>query len=143
MQSTPNITITIETTILAPIEKVWDCFTLPAHITQWNNASPDWHTPHAENDLRVAGKFLYWMEAKDGSFGFDFVGTYDEVHSHQLIAYTLGDNRKVSVHFSTKGNQTHITENFEAETMNSVDMQRGGWQAILDNFKGYVEGISF
>ena len=80
------------------------------------------------------------MEANDGSFGFDFFGTYDQVQTHQLIAYTLGDNRKVSVHFSARGNQTHITENFEPENMNPVDMQRGGWQAILDNFKGYVKG---
>ena len=143
MQQEFKITITIETTISAPIEKVWACFTLPEHITQWNNASPEWHTPHAENDLQVGCKFLYRMEAKDGSFGFDFWGTYDEIQTHQLIAYTLGDNRKVSIHFSAKGNQTHITENFEAETMNPVDMQRGGWQAILDNFKGYVEGELF
>lgn len=139
MTTTPNITITIETTISAPIEKVWACFTLPEHITLWNNASPDWHTPHAEVDLKVGGKFLSRMEAKDGSFGFDFFGTYDEVQINQLIAYTMGDNRKVIVYFSSNGDQTHIKEDFEAENTNPVDMQRGGWQAILDNFKGYVE----
>ncbi len=133
--------ITIQASISAPIEKVWECFTTPAHVMQWNNASPDWHTPKAENDLQVGGKFSYTMAAKDGSFSFDFWGIYDIIETNKQISYTLGDERKVSIHFSESGDQTHITETFEAESMNSVEMQRMGWQAILDNFKKYVEAL--
>lgn len=133
-------TITIQAVINAPVEKVWEFWTTPEHIMQWNNASDDWHTPRVENDLRVGGKFLARMEAKDGSVGFDFGGVYDAVELHTLIAYTLGDERKVKVTF-TKNNdvETTVVETFEAESENSVEMQRGGWQAILDNFKKYVE----
>lgn len=138
MEATQN-TITIGTTVHAPVEKVWQYFSAPEHIIKWNNASEDWHTPHAENDLRTGGKFHSRMEAKDGSFGFDFSGTYDEVKEHELIAYSLGDGRKVSIHFSPNGNDTDIKETFEAETINPTEMQRNGWQAILDNFKKYVE----
>ena len=106
---------------------------------QWNSASPDWHTPRAENDLRTGGKFSSRMEAKDGSFGFDFGGTYDEVRPHEYIAYTLGDGRRVSITFTSNGNETHISETFEAESMNPVEMQRNGWQAIMDNFRKYAE----
>ena len=130
---------TVESTINAPVEKVWNFWTSPEHITKWCNASDDWHAPHAENDLRTGGKFMTRMEAKDGSFGFDFGGVYDEVNVNKVIAYTMGDGRKVNVIFASVGNQTKVTETFEAETQNSIEMQRGGWQAILDNFKKYTE----
>lgn len=133
-------TITVETDVNAPIEKVWNYFTNPKHIVKWNNASDDWHTPRAENDLRAGGNFLYRMEAKDGSFGFDFGGTYDAVEEHTYIEYTIGDGRKVKVSFCiVDNNQTHVSENFEAENTHSIEMQRGGWQNILDNFKKYTE----
>lgn len=131
--------IQIKTTINAPVEKVWKYWTSPGHIMQWNNASDDWHTPHAENDLRVGGKFLSRMEAKDRSFGFDFDGVYDQVIAHERIAYTLGDGRKVNFIFSGNGNKTKITEIFDAEKTNSIEMQQAGWQSILDNFKKYTE----
>jgi uncharacterized protein YndB with AHSA1/START domain len=136
------INITVEVNIKAPVEKVWQYWTLPEHIIQWNNASPDWHTPGAENDLRVGGKFLVRMEAKDGSAGFDFWGIYDEVIPHERIAYTMGDDRKVGIRFSSAENETIIAETFEAETENSIDLQRTGWQAILDNFRHYTESKS-
>lgn len=131
--------ITVEATVHAPVEKVWSCWTLPEHITKWCAASDDWHTPFAENDLRTGGKFLSRMEAKDGSFGFDFGGIYDDVKTNELIAYTLGDNRKVSIVFKSEGNSTRVTESFDAETQNPVEMQKAGWQSILDNFKKYAE----
>ena len=134
--------ITIEATVKAPVEKVWKFWTAPEHITEWNNASEDWHTPRAENDLRPGGKFLSRMEAKDGSFGFDFWGIYDEVVPNKVIAYTLGDGRKVRTVFSSAGNETTIVSEFEPENTNPIEMQRGGWQAILDNFKKYTESNS-
>src|SRR3954462_14708487 len=118
--------ITVETTVQAPVDKVWKYWTEPTHITKWNSASDDWHTPFAENDLRVGGKFTSRMEAKDGSFGFDFGGVYDDVKQNELIAYTIGDGRKVKVTFSSLGNTTKVTESFEAEGTNPVEMQRGG-----------------
>jgi uncharacterized protein YndB with AHSA1/START domain len=132
-------TIKIEAAINAPVEIVWDMFNDPEHVTKWNNASPDWHSPKAENDLRTGGKFNYRMEAKDGSFGFDFGGTYDEVTDNKYIAYTMGDGRKVNVTFEEKDDVTYITENFETETENSIELQQTGWQGILNNFKTYVE----
>lgn len=134
-----NSRIVVESTINAPIEKVWACYTEPTHIMQWNNASPDWHTPKAENDLRVGGKFSSTMAAKDGSFSFDFWGIYDEVVANERIAYTLGDDRKVSVDFKSDGSQTVVTTVFEPESENSHELQKAGWQAILDNFKKHVE----
>ncbi|PFP30583.1 polyketide cyclase [Bacillus sp. AFS073361] len=131
--------ITVQTTVHAPVEKVWEHWTEPKHITQWNNASEDWHTPFAENDLTVGGKFLTRMEAKDGSFGFDFGGVYDEVKLNEVISYTMGDGRKVSVTFKGQGNETEVIETFDAETTNPIEMQQAGWQAILDNFKKYTE----
>lgn len=131
--------ITVKNTIEAPISKVWDYWTQPEHIVKWNNASEDWHTPHAENDLRKGGKFLSRMEAKDGSFAFDFEGTYDQVEKYKVIAYTMPDKRKVKITFSENGQKTSVTEIFDAESENSVEMQKTGWQAILDNFKKYVE----
>jgi uncharacterized protein YndB with AHSA1/START domain len=139
METTTKTEITVANTVNAPVEKVWKFWTGPEHITQWNNASEDWHTPFAENDLRVGGKFLSRMEAKDGSYGFDFGGVYDEVKTNELIAYTIGDGRKVKVIFTANGNQTKLTTTFEAEDINSIEMQRGGWQAILDSFKKYTE----
>lgn len=134
--------ITVEATVNAPVEKVWSFYTSPEHIMQWNNASLDWHTPHAETDLRAGGKFLSRMEAKDGSFGFDFWGIYDEIKTNELIAYTMGDNRKARIVFAGSNSTTVITVTFEAETENTIELQRGGWQAILDNFKKYTEATA-
>ena len=134
-----KINITVTAIINAPIEKVWNYWTSPEHITQWCNASDDWHAPRAENDLQVTGKFTTRMEAKDGSFGFDFNGIYDEIKTNELISYTIEGGRKVSITFSENGNETIVTETFEAENENPIDMQRAGWQAISDNFKKYVE----
>ncbi len=131
--------ITIETMINAPIEKVWESWTAPIHIVKWNNASDDWHTPHATNDLRTGGSFTSRMEARDGSMGFDFGGTYDDVQLHSLIAYTLGDGRKVDIRFSEDNGQVKVLETFETEQTHPVEMQRMGWQSILDNFKKYTE----
>ena len=139
METLNKTLITVENTINAPIEKVWEYWTKPEHITKWSNASDDWHTPRAENDLRVGGTFSSRMEARDGSMGFDFGGVYDDVRNNEYIEYTLGDGRKVKVIFSGNGNTTKVTESFEAEDTNSIEMQRGGWQAILNNFKKYAE----
>jgi uncharacterized protein YndB with AHSA1/START domain len=139
MTASDKTSITIETLVQAPVEKVWSFWTLPEHVTQWNNASDDWHTPRAENDLRTGGKFLSRMEAKDGSVGFDFGGVYDEVATGERIAYTMDDGRKVLVNFMKQGEATRLVETFEAEDSNPVEMQRSGWQSILDNFKRYAE----
>jgi uncharacterized protein YndB with AHSA1/START domain len=139
METATKPTITVETTVQAPVEKVWAFWSRPEHITQWNTASEDWHTTSARNDLRVGGEFNARMEARDGSFGFDFGGVYDDVKTNELIAFTIGDGRKVEVRFTGRDNETRVVERFEAESENSIEMQRGGWQAILDNFKKYVE----
>ena len=139
MQASQPSVITVETIVAAPVDKVWQYFTLPEHIIHWNNASADWHTPRAENDLRVGGKFISRMEAKNGSFGFDYSGVYDVVEAHKAIDYTLGDDRKVKIQFVEEGGNTKVTEQFEAEITNPVEMQQTGWQAILNNFKTYVE----
>ena len=139
METLEKIILTVESTINAPVEKIWEYWTKPEHITKWSNASDDWHTTRAENDLRVGGSFLSRMEAKDGSFGFDFGGVYDAVRTNEYIEYTLGDGRKAKIAFTSEGNTTKISESFEAENTNSVEMQQGGWQAILDNFKKYTE----
>ena len=131
--------ITIEQVIAAPVEKVWQYWTTPEHITQWNNASDDWYTPRAESDLRTGGRFSYRMEARDGSVGFDFWGTYDMITPNEKLEYTLGDGRKVTIQFTPEGDGTKVVERFEAETENPVEMQQTGWQAILDNFKAYTE----
>jgi uncharacterized protein YndB with AHSA1/START domain len=131
--------ITINATINAPVEKVWKLWNEPEHIMQWNSASEDWHSPRAENDLRAGGSFNYRMEAKDGSFGFDFGGVYDEVIPNEHISYTMADGRGVSTEFTGNDNTTEITSTFEAESENPEEMQRQGWQAILDNFKKYAE----
>ena len=139
METGSNTRITVQNSIKAPAQKVWEYWSKPEHITKWSNASDDWHTPRAENDLREGGKFLSRMEARDGSMGFDFGGVYDEVKEHNRIAYTMGDGRKVEVDFETRGDETKVVETFDAENTHPVEMQRGGWQAILDNFKKYVE----
>jgi uncharacterized protein YndB with AHSA1/START domain len=131
--------ITIKANVNAPVEKVWKLWNTPSDITQWNAASDDWHTTRAENELWVGGKLSARMEAKDGSFGFDFGGIYDEVIPNKKLTYTLGDGRKVDVTFEGNGQQTNVIETFDAESENSIEMQRNGWQAILDNFKKYAE----
>jgi uncharacterized protein YndB with AHSA1/START domain len=131
--------VTVEATVNAPVEKVWKYWSEPQHITKWNQPSEDWHSPSSTNDLRTGGKFMTRMEAKDGSMGFDFGGTYDEVKKHELIAYSMDDDRKVKVTFSTSENGTKVVEIFDAENQNPVDFQKAGWQSILDNFKKYTE----
>lgn len=131
--------ITVSVKIEAPMEKVWNYFTQPAHIVNWNFASDDWHTPYAENDLTVNGLFKYTMAAKDGSFSFDFWGNYTQIETHKTIAYTMGDGRKAILHFSENNNQTEIVELFDPENENPEEMQQFGWQSILNNFKKYVE----
>jgi uncharacterized protein YndB with AHSA1/START domain len=132
--------ITVQAVINAPVEQVWKLYTKPEHVTKWNNASNDWHTPRAENDLKVGGKFLYRMQAKDGSSGFDFDGTYKQVKTNELIVYSISDGRKVEVEFTKEDDaRTKISTTFEAESTNPIEMQRDGWQAILNNFKKYVE----
>jgi len=131
--------ITITANVNAPVDKVWKLWTTPSDIMQWNAASDDWHTTHAETDLRAGGQFLARMEAKDGSFGFDFGGTYEEVIPNQKLMYVLGDGRRVDVTFERNGNQTNVKETFDPEPENSIELQRNGWQAILDNFKKYAE----
>lgn len=142
MNTSGKTIITVQTIVKAPVKKVWDVWTNPHHITQWNNASEDWHTPKVENDLRVGGKFLSRMEAKDGSFGFDFEGEYSKVEEHKLIEYFMSDKRNVEITFEEKEGMTHVIEKFEAEETNPIDMQQFGWQAILNNFKKYTEELS-
>jgi uncharacterized protein YndB with AHSA1/START domain len=139
MENANPTKVTIQSTINAPVEKVWKYWISPGHIIQWNSASEDWHTPRAENDVRVGGKFSSRMEARDGSMGFDFGGTYDEVEENSRLAYTMGDGRKVTVDFTGDTDSTKIVETFDAENMNPVELQKAGWQSILDNFKKYVE----
>lgn len=131
--------ITIETSVSAPVAKAWEVYTNPEQVMKWNHASDDWHSPRATNDLRVGGTFNYRMEAKDGSFGFDFGGTYTDVKLHELIAYEMGDGRQVMVTFAPNGSDTKITVVFDPETQNPIEMQQQGWQAILDNYKKCVE----
>jgi len=142
METNEKTTITVEATVQAPLKTVWEFWNAPEHITKWCAASDDWHAPHAENDIRTGGKFATRMEAKDGSFGFDFGGTYDEVKTYELISYSMEDGRKVEIHFSDIDGNTHVSESFDAETTNSIEMQEAGWQAILNNFKKYTEANS-
>ena len=139
METTSKTQVTVEATVNAPIEKVWARWNEPQHITKWAFASDDWHAPKAENDIRTGGKFSTTMAAKDGSFSFEFGGVYDNVVTNKLIEYTIGDGRKVKIVFTQEGNQVKVTETFDAESENPVEMQRGGWQAILNNFKKYAE----
>ncbi|MEW5797556.1 MAG: SRPBCC family protein [Bacteroidota bacterium] len=142
MTASTKATITVQTTVNAPVEKAWKIWNEPEHITKWCTASPDWHTPRAENDLRVGGKLFSRMEAKDGSAGFDFVGTYTDVQIHKVIAYTMDDGRNVTINFTSEGKTTTLVETFDAENENPVELQREGWQTILNNFKAHVEKIS-
>lgn len=131
--------ITITASVNAPVEKVWQYWTTPAHIMRWNQASPDWHCPASAVDLKIGGKFSATMAAKDGSFSFDFWGTYEDILENELIMVTLGDGRKWKTAFASNGDITEVVESFEAETQNPVEMQQVGWQSILDNFKSYTE----
>jgi uncharacterized protein YndB with AHSA1/START domain len=131
--------ITIHADVNAPVETAWECYTDPEHVVKWNNASPDWHTPDARNDLRTGGEFVYRMESKDGSEGFDFGGKYDDVKENELIAYTMGDGRRVKVTFKPSNTGTIVTVTFEPEQENSHDFQKAGWQGILNNFKEHAE----
>jgi uncharacterized protein YndB with AHSA1/START domain len=133
--------LTVSATINAPVEKVWNAWTSPEHIMNWNFATDDWHCPLSENDLRVGGKFKATMAAKDGSFAFDFEGVYTIVDLHNAISYVLPDGRKVAVTFIPEANTTRVTEVFDAETENSPEIQQQGWQMILNNFKNYTESI--
>jgi uncharacterized protein YndB with AHSA1/START domain len=142
METTQKKKISVEAVVKAAPDLIWKCWTTPDDITQWHNSSDDWHTPSATNDLRAGGKFLFRMEVKDGSFGFDFGGVYDKVKTYESIAYTIGDGRKVEITFIGNGTTTHVVETFEAEGQNPIEMQRDGWQAILNNFKKYTESRS-
>jgi uncharacterized protein YndB with AHSA1/START domain len=134
-----QVKITVETLVKVSIENAWGYWTMPEHIKAWNNASEDWHSPIAVNDLRVGGRFVTRMEAKDGSVGFDFSGKYDVVTPFALIAYTLDDERQVQITFTEKDGETLVVETFEAESENPIELQRNGWQSIIDNFKRYAE----
>ncbi|HET9057842.1 MAG TPA: SRPBCC family protein [Chitinophagaceae bacterium] len=131
--------ITIQAVIKANKQKTWTYYTLPEHIMNWNFATEDWQCPNASNDLRVGGKYFARMEAKDGSFGFDFEATYNEVVKNEKLTYTMPDNRVVNVNFNAIGDNTEVIITFDAELENSIEMQRDGWQAILNNFKKYTE----
>jgi uncharacterized protein YndB with AHSA1/START domain len=131
--------ITVQVIVHSSLEKVWRIWISPIDIMNWNAASEEWHTTKAENDLRTGGRFSYRMEAKDGSMGFDFGGIYSEVILQQRISYILGDERIVSIDFSSIDDKTMIVETFEPETTNSLELQRDGWQAILNRFKNYAE----
>ncbi|MEY2639783.1 MAG: hypothetical protein RIR90_1265 [Bacteroidota bacterium] len=136
--------ISVEVTINANVETVWEKFTKPEHIVQWNAASADWHTPSASNDLTPGGRFNYRMEARDGSMGFDLGGVYEVVITNDRLRYRLDDNRLVHVLMVPEADntQTRLVEMFETETQNPPELQKQGWQAILNNFKQYVEGHS-
>jgi uncharacterized protein YndB with AHSA1/START domain len=139
METAKDKIITVESTIKAPIEKIWNFWTEPKHITQWCYASDDWHAPHAENDLHVKGKFKTRMAARDGSAGFDFEGIYTRIEKYKAIEYSIPDGRRVKISFSDLGNKTRVVESFDPETVNPPEMQKNGWQSILDNFKKYSE----
>ncbi|HCM76929.1 MAG TPA: polyketide cyclase [Cytophagales bacterium] len=139
MENKKPISITIEATIDAPVEKVWQFWNDPQHITQWNAASDDWHCPHSTVELKVGGKFSSTMAAKDGSMSFDFGGIYTAIEKHQLIEQKLEDERKVKIQFLSQNGKTKVIETFDAEGENTIEMQKNGWQAILDNFRRHVE----
>lgn len=131
--------ITVQTTVNSTIENVWKVWTTPDDILQWNSVSDDWNTTKAKNDLKNGGKFSYRMEAKDGSFGFDFDGVYNIIKTNELIEYTMTDGRKSIIIFTTQDQQINISQTFDAETQNTIELQRNGWQNIMDNFKKYIE----
>ena len=131
--------ITIDTTINAPVGRVWEAYTTPADITRWNFASDDWCCPSAEADLKVGGKYKARMEAKDGSFGFDFSAVYEELEPNKALTLAMTDGRKARTTFRSAGDKTKVTTTFDAEEQNSIEMQRDGWQAMQNNFKTYAE----
>lgn len=131
--------ITVTASVNADAKKVWDYYTQPEHITKWNFAHPSWQCPSAANDMRVGGKYSARMEAKDGSFGFDFEATYDEIVAGEKFTYTMPNGRQATVTFGKDGNKTEVVVTFDPEQENPIEMQKGGWQAILDNFKSYTE----
>jgi uncharacterized protein YndB with AHSA1/START domain len=140
MDTTDRTPVTVEVIIDAPIDKVWNMFNAPEHIMQWNAASDDWHAPYAKNDLIEGGRLICTMAAKDGSHSFDFSATYNKIIPHESIEYTLDDDRKVSILFIENDEKVTVTESFEVESTHSLELQQNGWQAILNNFKKYVEG---
>lgn len=133
--------VVVSAEVNKPIATVWESWTDPKHIVKWNFASDDWHCPFAENDIRTGGKFRATMAAKDGSFSFDFEGVYSLVEAQKRIEYGLADGRQVSIVFEAKGNLTTVTESFDAETQNPVEMQKAGWQSIMNNFKKHTESL--
>lgn len=135
------VNITIETLVHAPINLVWDTWNSPNHVVHWNHASDDWHSPKAENNFVVGGKFVYRMEAKDNSFGFDFSGTYEEIVDKKRVVTRLDDNRLVKTEFYGENDSVRIVETFEAEDQNSIELQREGWSSILNNYKLYTESL--
>jgi len=141
METIAKKLITVEAVIKAPIQKVWASWSEPNHITKWAQASDDWHAPYADNDLRTGGKFKTTMVAKDGIVRFGFEGEDTDVEENKVIEYIIADGRKVKIVFTADGNETKVTETFEPEGTNDVEMQRAGWQAILNNFKKYTEEI--
>lgn len=142
MEAVTKPVLTAAIAVQAPLEKVWEAFTHPKHITNWYFASDDWHAPSAENNLQKGGDFKITMAARDGSFQFDFGGVYDKVVPHKELAFTVGDGRKVTVLFEEQEKVVTLTETFEAENVHPLDFQQKGWQAILDNFKKYTENLS-
>lgn len=137
MTELPHVTVAVS--VQASPEQAWEAFTNPASITAWNFASEDWHCPHATNDLREGGSFSYRMEARDGSFGFDFAGTFAEVAAPTRLRYSLGTEREVVVNFAQEGEQTRVSQSFTPEATHSLEQQRAGWQSILENYKKHVE----
>ncbi len=133
--------ITVSIKVKGSLEKIWNHFTIPEHIIHWNYASDDWHSPWAKNDLRIGGKFTTRMEAKDGSFGFEFEGIYTEVVLYKGYTYELEDGRKIIVTFKEEDDYVTVREDFDAETENTDERQQYGWQCILDNFKKYSESV--
>lgn len=134
--------IVVTTLVSAPVERVWEYYTVPEHVMQWNHASDDWHCPAATSDFSVGGRFVYAMAAKDGSVSFDFGGTFTEILQQERIAYTIdGDGRKVFVSFVQEGESVRVTVEFDPEHENSRELQQSGWQAILDNFKQYTQTL--
>lgn len=141
MTTNPKTKITVSSEIAAPVNQVWTAYNSPKHIVKWNAASPDWHSPSAKNELEPGGSFSYRMEARDGSMGFDFEGVFQEVRPNEFISYVMADGREADAEFEDKGDKTLVNVTFDAEQSNPEEMQRQGWQAILDNFKKYVEGF--
>jgi uncharacterized protein YndB with AHSA1/START domain len=140
-EDTSRTVITVQTSVQVPVEKTWEAWITPEHIINWNFAIDAWQCPRAENDLRPGGKFNYRMEAKDGSMGFDYTGSYVAIDEQKSLEFILDDGRNVHVHFSEVDGETLIMETFEAESSSPIEMQKGGWQAILNNFKRYVESV--